>query len=361
MRPSDSEKFGKYWLSRRIGEGSMATLYLGTTESPDGFSRQWAVKRIRPVHSNKETFRKMLAQETRIASLLNHPNIVSVLEFGEVDGENYISMEYVEGASLDRLLGTAREEGRPLGWLSTLAVGLALADALEYISGGVQIDGTHTPLVHRDVSPSNVLISGRGDVKLTDFGIVKILHTPGVTASGMVKGKYGYMSPEQIKGQSLDGRSDIFALGAVMWEMLCGRPLFRRNDVAATIAAVLAGAVPKVTDFVADVPLGVQAVLDRALAGAIAERYDSARQMHEDLTALASDDQVAEARRALAVRASLLAQSETAQGTSISYPGTPDGPRQTAIAEHSDSLAIWAAVVTGTVVASILLWVMLLR
>ncbi len=365
MRPSDSERFGKYWLSRRIGEGGMATLYLGTAEGPDGFSKPCVVKRIRPVHSDKESFRRMLGQEARVAALLNHPNIVQVFDFGEVEGENYLTMEYVEGASLNHLLRLAREEGVPLGWASALTVGMALADALDYIHTGVELNGALTPLVHRDVSPSNILVSGRGAIKLTDFGIVKILHTPGVTASGVVKGKYGYMSPEQVKGQDLDGRSDIFALGAVLWEMLAGRPLFRRNDVAATIAAVLAGAVPPLAEAAPAVPNGLQEVLDRALASRRSDRYESARQLHDDLAALATADDVSEARRALALRASLIAQSGNESLSDVAYTGSHVlyGTREAFIADDAegDTLSIWVAVVTATVVASVLLWIMLLR
>ena len=123
MSTSVSERFGKYWLSRRIGEGGMATLFLGTAEGPDGFSKPCVVKRIRPVHSDKESFRRMLGQEARVAALLNHPNIVQVFDFGEVEGENYLTMEYVEGASLNHLCRQAREEGTALGWAPALTIG----------------------------------------------------------------------------------------------------------------------------------------------------------------------------------------------------------------------------------------------
>ena len=366
MAPSVSERFGKYWLSRRIGEGGMATLYLGTAEGPAGFSKPCVVKRIRPVHSDKESFRRMLGQEARVAALLNHPNIVQVFDFGEVEGENYLTMEYVEGASLNHLLRQAREEGTALGWPAAITIGMALADALDYIHSGVELNGSRTPLVHRDVSPSNILVSARGAIKLTDFGIVKILHTPGVTASGIVKGKYGYMSPEQVKGQELDGRSDIFALGAVLWEVLTGRPLFRRNDVAATIAAVLAGGVPRIAEVAPNVPVDLQNVLNRALATRRSERYETARQFNDDLAALATADDVAEARRNLAMRASLIAQaSETGIANDPGYSTAHYiyGTREAFIAEDDDgeSLSVWVAVVTAAVVASALLWVMLLR
>jgi len=361
-----SERFGKYWLTRRIGEGGMATLFLGTAEGPAGFAKPCVVKRIRPVHSDKDSFRQMLGQEARVAALLNHPHIVQVFDFGEVNGENYLTMEYVEGASLNHLLRQGREEGVPLGWKAAVTIGIALADALDYIHSGVELNGNRTPLVHRDVSPSNILVSGRGAIKLTDFGIVKILHTPGVTATGIVKGKYGYMSPEQVKGMELDGRSDIFALGTVLWELLTGRPLFRRNDVAATIAAVLAGSIPRLADANVETPVGLQAVLDRCLSSARSHRYESARELHDDLATIATADDIAEARRELAMRASLIAQSSISgfpSETMLTGSNAFYGTREVFIAEDDDSddLSVWVAVVTTAVVASTLLWIMFLR
>ena len=362
MDSSGAERFGKYWLNRRIGEGGMATLYLGTAQGPNGFSKPCVVKRIRQVHSDKESFRRMLGQEARVAALLHHPHIVQVFDFGEVDGESYLTMEYVEGASLNHLLRRAREDGTTLGPAVALAVGTALADALDYIHAGVELNGSRTPLVHRDVSPSNILVSDRGAIKLTDFGIVKILHTSGLNGSGIVKGKYGYMSPEQVKGLELDGRSDIFALGAVLWEVMTGRPLFGRNDVAATIAAVLAGSTPRIHDYAPDVPAAMQAILDRALAPQREARYTTARQLHDDLAALASADALAEARTALAMRASLFAQTEDIGGYHTAYTGAHTLAREAGEHEEEDQPpSILIAVVTAAVVATILLWIILLR
>ena len=351
----------------------MATLYLATLEGPNGFAKPCVVKRIRSAFSNRESFRQMLGREARVAALLSHPNIVQVFDFGEIDGENFLSMEYVEGASMRAILRQARRDARPLSLAEVAYVGTAMADALDYIHSGVDLDGQRTPLVHRDVSPSNILVSDRGAVKLTDFGIVKVLQAPGLTDAGVVKGKYGYMSPEQVKGQHLDGRSDLFALGAVLWEMLTDRPLFRRPDVAATIAAVLAGRVPRLTDVAPEAPAVMEPILERALAADRRQRYPSARALHDALAALVPSDELAEARRSLAQRAAT-AESEVDTDswtgdilrTDDAFVGASSGSLARPLLEDDDEddglgTAVWVGLVTAAVVASVLVWWIVLR
>ncbi|MCA9555977.1 MAG: serine/threonine protein kinase [Myxococcales bacterium] len=352
-------RFGKYALTERLGEGGMGTLYLGTIEGPNGFSKPCAVKRIRPAFVSEPAYREMLAHEARVAAQLSHPNIVQVFDFGEVDGEAYLTMEYVDGASLARVLRQARDRGDHLGWTEAAVLGMALCDALDYIHSGVVIDGARTPLVHRDVSPGNVLVSTHGAIKLTDFGIVKVTRAPGLTESGVVKGKYGYMSPEQLKGQPLDGRSDVFALGAVLWEVLAGRPLFQRPDVAATIAAVIAGRVPRLTDFAPDAPAELQGVLEHALAPDRRQRFSTARALHDALATLMSTDEIAEAQRRLARRAA--SAGDPAAALSSGPAAATDPSLFAAMPEEEapeDNAFVWAAVISAVVVAGGLLWLM---
>ncbi len=223
----------------------MASVYLASSVGPGGFEKPCAVKRIRAEYSSLPSFRDMLIREARVAALLNHPNIVQVFDFGEVDGEYFLTMEWVDGLPLQRLIADAARRGATVELGAAIEILTNVARALQYVHSGFFVEGQNSNLVHRDVSPSNILLSTTGAVKLTDFGVVKVLEAPGGTEAGVVKGKYAYMSPEQLKGQPLDPRSDLFSFGVVTYELLTGRRLFRRADVASTVAAVLASKVPK--------------------------------------------------------------------------------------------------------------------
>jgi serine/threonine-protein kinase len=368
-------QFGKYALDRKVGEGGMATLHLATVDGPAGFSKRCVVKRIRSDFSRQASFRRMLGQEARVAALLSHPHIVQVFDFGEVDGEYYLTMEWVEGASLARILRYVHGQSVQLSRGAAAAVGLAVADALDYIHHGVAIDGVRTPLVHRDVSPSNVLISTRGAIKLTDFGIVKLLQAPGFTDGGVVKGKYGYMAPEQVKGQELDDRADVFSLGTVLWEMVFGQPAFRRSDEAATIAAVLAGDASRPADPLDSARAPLVPLLTAAVAGPRRHRPTSARALHDQLTRLVPPPEVEQGRRELAQLAALIASVEAVDEPAPSHPSsapiefpsvvtrsnTAEVHALSEPAEGGAGLVAWVAAVTAAVVASVLIWMMILR
>ncbi len=278
--------FGKYRLVRKIADGGMATIYLATSVGPGGFEKPCAVKRIRSEYSSTASFRDMLIREAKVAALLNHPNIVQVFDFGQVDDEYYLTMEWVEGAALSQIIKRAARKRTPIGLPSVLELAGGLARAVEYLASGVLVDGVRTQLVHRDISPSNVLVSSGGAVKLTDFGIVKVLDAPQGTAAGVIKGKYAYMSPEQLRGEALDARSDIFSLGVVLYEALTKKRLFRRDDVASTIAAVLGGTVPPPSSLAGDLPKPVDDLVLAMLSKRANDRPSAAelRSALDDLT-----------------------------------------------------------------------------
>lgn len=280
--------FGKYRLVRKIADGGMATIYLATSVGPGGFEKPCAVKRIRSEYSATPSFRDMLVREAKVAALLNHPNIVQVFDFGQVEDEYYLTMEWVEGAALSQILKRAARKRIPIGLGPVLQVTSALARAVEYLASGLTVDGVRTQLVHRDISPSNVLVSNTGVIKLTDFGIVKVLDAPQGTAAGVIKGKYAYMSPEQLRGEPLDSRSDVFSLGVVMYEALTKKRLFRRDDVASTIAAVLGGSVPRPSTIAGDIPAEVDELVLAMLSKRAAER-PSASEVRARVDALASE------------------------------------------------------------------------
>src|ERR1700744_1854280 len=219
-------RLGPYELLRRIATGGMAEVYLARRGGPHGFKKIVAVKRILPQYARDPDFVAMFVDQARICARLVHPNIVQVFDFGEQDGELYMAMEYVDGTTGARLVRAAASRGDDVPLDAALHITLSVLRALEYAHGARDEYGSPLALVHRDVSPGNVLIDRSGAVKLTDFGIARAAEIERRTDAGQLKGKLGYMSPEQVVGRELDARSDIFTLGIVLAEMLILRPLF---------------------------------------------------------------------------------------------------------------------------------------
>jgi serine/threonine protein kinase len=278
----------KYRLDQRLGGGGMAEVFLGSTVGAEGFSRKVAIKRVLPGYSDNPDFAKMFVAEARISSRLAHPNIVSVLDFDR-DAENrlFLVMELVEGKDLDALASSGMLPFPVIIFvMSEVLRGLGHAHDLPVVAD-VPL-GSHTirsmkGVVHRDVSPHNVLLSWEGAVKVSDFGIAKAREASSATASVFIKGKPAYMSPEQANGESLDGRSDLFAVGVMMWEMLVGRRLFVGEDTRATLAAVLFGQVPWPRALRPDVPPDLERVVMKLLERDLPARYQSAEQAIADL------------------------------------------------------------------------------
>ncbi len=250
----------------------MATIYLATSAGPGGFEKPCALKLMRPEFSEGQGA-EALIKEARIAAHLNHPNIVQVYDLGRVERDYYMTMEWVEGVALNDLLAyLSRTKKKPsIGMAAYVA--MQIAEALAYLDGGVLLEGGRVSLVHRDVSPSNVLISTSGVVKLADFGIVKVLDAPTSTRVGVVKGKYAYMSPEQLRGESIDHRSDLFALGIVLWEVLTCARLFYRKSLPATVGAVHAAKVPPPSELNPEVPAELDHLTLRLLSKNAVNRF----------------------------------------------------------------------------------------
>ena len=194
------QTIGKYRIIRDVGVGGMAQVFLASRQGPEGFAKPYVIKRILPQYSRDEQFSRMFVTEAKVAALLDHPNIVHVFDFEFENGDYYLVMEYVAGASLAQVLRANRRKGVPLGAQIAVEIGVAVAHALAYAHDLTLPDGTPLDLVHRDISPGNVLISRDGAVKLADFGVVKTSMT--ATVVGVVNGKWAYMSPEQISGQA---------------------------------------------------------------------------------------------------------------------------------------------------------------
>jgi len=258
---------------RRIGGGGMAELYLARLDGPNRFVKPVALKLMHAHLVDTPEFVGMFMREARIAASLQHPQIVQVLDVGEADGEYFLALEYVHGLDLRRVLSERRGMPLPLG--AALRIVIDIATGLHHAHS--LCDGTGRPLgiVHRDVSPSNILVAFDGAVKLTDFGIARMTEQTHVTATGSIKGKPGYMSPEQCLQENVDGRSDVFALGVVLYELTTGRPAFP-GDMIATMNRVIDGRFTPPGQVVRGYPSALAMIVTRALAARAEHRYPSA-------------------------------------------------------------------------------------
>lgn len=256
----------------------MAEVFVGSAVGAEGFSRKVAIKRVLPGFSDNPGFAKMFISEAQISAQLVHPNIVSVVDFDrDADGRLFLVMELVDGKDLDALIATGLVPPRVVVYvIGEVLRGLGFAHDLPM---GTGMRG----IVHRDISPHNVLISWEGTVKVSDFGIAKARAASEATASVFIKGKPAYMSPEQANGQALDGRSDLFAVGVMLWEMLVGRRLFVAEDTRATLAAVLFGQIPRPRSVRADVPRDLERVTMKLLERDLPARYATAEEAIADL------------------------------------------------------------------------------
>ncbi len=269
-------RLGPYELVERLATGGMAEVYLARRAGPHGFAKQVAVKRILPQLASDPDFVAMFVDEARVTGRLQHPNIVAVFDFGEANGELYMAMEYVDGTTGARLIRAAAARSEDIPLEVSLHVALSVLRGLEYAHAAQDEKGKPLHLVHRDVSPGNVLIDRSGAVKLTDFGIARAAEFERRTDVGQLKGKLGYMSPEQVVGRELDARSDLFTLGIVLAEMITVRPLFSGGRELDVLLRIRDADVSAIDRNAGRVPDDVRTVLFRALAKDPAQRYPTA-------------------------------------------------------------------------------------
>jgi serine/threonine-protein kinase len=275
-------EYGRYQVETLLARGGMGEVYLGTVAGAHGFARRVVIKVIRADLVTSERYAMMFVDEACIAAQLSHPNIVQTLDFDVEDGEVFLVTEYVEGCDLRALLApnAAPSYAHAVTIATELAGGLAAAhDACDATGASLQ-------LIHRDVSPSNVLLGVHGEVKLTDFGVAKARSRSYHTVSGTIKGKAPYMSPEQLRGGSLDQRADLFALGVLLFELTTGTRLYSAGSNAMAMEAILRGDVPDPRARRAGYPDALAAIVLRALAFDRDARYPSAHALIDDLDAL---------------------------------------------------------------------------
>ncbi|MFH1263604.1 MAG: bifunctional serine/threonine-protein kinase/formylglycine-generating enzyme family protein [Pseudomonadota bacterium] len=277
-------RFGKYLLTRRLAVGGMAEVFKGKLIGPKGFEKTLALKRILPEFGEDEEFVQMFVDEARISSNLHHKNIVQVFDFGEVARSYYIAMEFVDGPNLKNLLQRCvKDRGRfPRDY--SLYIALQIAEALEY-AHNVRVEGKDVlNLIHRDVSPQNVLVSRDGEVKITDFGIAKATIKLSHTQPGKIQGKLSYMSPEQAVGRALDRRSDIFSLGVIMFELFSGVKVYAGEDTIQRYNEVREAKIPRLATLVPDLPSQAESLVMRMLSKDPADRPQSCAEVIRELS-----------------------------------------------------------------------------
>jgi TonB family protein len=278
------DRFGQYELLERIASGGMAELFRARRTGVEGFQKIVAIKKILPHIADNDEFITMFADEAKLAAQLNHPNIVHIYDLGKIEAGGYfIAMEYVEGMDLRTILRSGRDADLPLPVPLAVYVASKVASALDYAHRRRDARGEELRIVHRDVSPQNILISHEGEIKLCDFGIAKADRKVSKTESGSLKGKLQYMSPEQAWGKSIDLRSDLFSLGCVLHEMLTGERLFRGDSDMTVLELVRKAEVGPPSRVNPDVPAALDAVVIKALARDPQERYATGAEMLRDL------------------------------------------------------------------------------
>ena len=276
------QNFGRYILTSKIAMGGMAEIFRAKSFGAEGFEKVVVIKRILPHFSEDEGFVTMFKDEARVAGHLTHANVVQVFDFDEIDQLFYIAMEYVEGRDLKRVLDVGAKYGKPLSIAQSILVMIETSKGLDYAHKRV-IDGSPLNIIHRDVSPHNVMVSFSGEVKIMDFGIAKAASRSTKTRVGTVKGKCAYMSPEQARGKTLDPRSDLFALGVCLWEMLTGKRLFVGETDFETLNNVLKAEVPPPSELNPEVPKELDAIVLRSLARDCNDRQKDVGQFVNEL------------------------------------------------------------------------------
>ncbi|ADO67878.1 Serine/threonine kinase family protein [Stigmatella aurantiaca DW4/3-1] len=273
------ELIGKYEVITQLSVGGMAELFLGFTSGPGGFRKYVAIKRILPDVRSNEQFERMFLDEARITAAFNHPNIAQVYELGQEDDGLFLAMEFIAGQNLDQLTDACRRRRQPLPLGMSLAVGRDVCLALHYAHTFAGPSGRPSPVIHRDVAQKNIMVTYDGVVKLLDFGIAKARGSLERTHVGTVKGTAGYMSPEQVRGDKIDGRSDLFSLGVVLWELVTGQRLFEGKTERDEMVNILEAPIPSPRHRAGQVSEDVSAVILKALERNAGDRWQNGREM----------------------------------------------------------------------------------
>ncbi len=285
QQAQSSNVLGKFKLIAELGRGGMSEVYLAVVAGPAGFNKLVVIKLIKAELAEDPDFINMFLEEARLSARLSHPNIVQTNEVGEVGGRYYIAMEYLEGQPYSRILHRlGRDRGLPLGM--SLRVLSDVLSGLQYAHELADFDGSPLGVVHRDVTPHNVFVTYDGQVKVVDFGIAKAMNSSHETRTGMLKGKVGYMAPEQAKGERVDRRADIFSVGVMLWEAAVGRRLWKGLNEVQILHQLLSGEIPSPRSMRPDISAPLDALIMKSLASDRDKRHGSAQELQGALDEL---------------------------------------------------------------------------
>jgi serine/threonine protein kinase len=290
--PPLPRRLGKYELLRRLAVGGMAEIYLARATGIEGFEKIVVVKRILPELGLKQELVRMFLGEARLAATLHHPNVVQVYDVGAADGSFFFAMEHVHGQDLRAVIEAGLAQKRHVPFAEAISIGVGMCAGLHYAHESVGFDGRPLGIIHRDVSLSNVLVSYDGCTKVVDFGIAKANTSTVQTQHGTVRGKVSYLSPEQCRCEPLDRRSDVFAIGIVLWELTTSRRLFRRESDFATMRAITEGSTIPPSQRRPGYPPELEAIVMKALARRPEDRYQTAQELQLDLEAFAREQRL---------------------------------------------------------------------
>ncbi|MCD6498521.1 MAG: serine/threonine protein kinase [Deltaproteobacteria bacterium] len=370
---SGNQRLGRFELLMEISHGGMATLYLARMSGPQSFEKLVAVKRIHDHLAKERQFVEMFFDEARIAARIEHPNVASIFDLGEMDGIFYLAMEYVHGENLKDVIRESIRQHIAIPWTIIVTIVAEAARGLHAAHELKNSEGRLLGVVHRDVSPQNIVVSYDGHVKVIDFGVAYAAERVTHTEEGSVKGKLAYMSPEQVAGEPVDRRSDIFSLGIVLHEALCFRRLFKRDSPAAIMTAVQRAEVPPPSSIRPSVPRDLDRIVARALARDREGRYQTAGEFADALErlvvlrrAVVNQDTLGSQIQRLFVEKKKKKDAEIREALHRRVPGPPTKSHDAFVESGSTTFAagasllgkarsgakLWGLVVLGLIVAA---------
>jgi serine/threonine protein kinase len=293
MAAGEAKAQNRYRVIERLESGGMAEVFRGEAESLAGFKKAVAIKRVLPHLAQNEKFIRMFLDEARLCARLNHANIVQVFDIGHVENTYFIVMEFVDGVNLKAVIEHLRNRDRAVPVPIAAYIAMQICNGLQYAHELPDTDGSLLGIVHRDMSPPNVLISKRGEVKIVDFGLAKATTQLEKSEQGMVKGKFGYLAPETALGEEVDAQADVFAVGIMLWEMIAGRRLFLAESDWATVQLVQKAQIPSLREFAPSCPQDLEQLILKALAKDKRARYATAEELAQDIGQFLATHQLA--------------------------------------------------------------------
>jgi eukaryotic-like serine/threonine-protein kinase len=350
-------QFGKYRVVKPLARGGMGEVFLARYEGPAGFSRTTVVKRILPHLASEPAFIEMFLHEARTAAMLQHPNVVQILELGQAEDTWFIAMEFIDGSTL-RNLQRAHSDGAVIDEVLVAHIAAQALAGLHYAHTLVAPDGQHIQVVHRDLSPDNIMVGFNGQVKVLDFGIAKATGAVQTAHTGAVKGKIAYMAPEQISAAPIDGRTDVYAMGVLLYELLAKERPFVAANEAAMVYQVLHGTVAPLTDKAPHVAPAMAAIVDRAIQRKPEDRFATAKDMAESLEAFVTSRGGCSQSRLASFMTEVLGQpGKSAASTVKATPSPQPGPTRLPTPEPAKGMKRrWSArhaLVAATVMTSV--------